>query len=137
MERKFRVRTFSEIKKSLKNANLVDKRTEYYVYLKSGGKLQRTKGKFYLVSIKKKGNMFVLNYRKITQNRYNQIKRRSEIKRSLRNRRQIYKLGRTEISFNELEVGKFVILDGTKKDTAILAKRFGLKNPITKPFSEL
>lgn len=139
MELKFKVRNFSKTKKELEklNARFVDRRKEHYIYLKQGGKLQRRKGNFYFVSIKKKKNMFILDYRKITKREYDKIKRNSEIKRILTNKRQIYKIDRTEISFNELEVGRFVILDGNEKDTSALAKKFGLNNLITKPFSEL
>jgi len=137
MELKFRVTDFSKIKKFMKSAKLVDKRIEHYVYLKDGSKLQKTEEKFYLVSIKKRANMFALNHREITQNQYNKIKRNSEIKRILSNKRQIYKLGRMKISFNQLEVGKFVILDGTRKDSSVLARKLGLKRLVTKPFSDL
>jgi len=139
MELKFRVKDFSSIRREIKKlrAKLIDKRTENYIYLKSGNKLQRTKRKFYFVIIKKRRNFFELKYKQITKNEYNKILKKEKIKKILSNKRQIYKLNSTQLSFNWMKIGNYVILDGKKKGVLNLSKNLRLKNPVTKLFSDL
>ncbi len=135
MELKFSVRDFSGIKKSLKesNAKFLYRRKEKYVYLTNGNKLTSYQGRYFYVTIKKKNGMFLLRKKGVTKGVYQSLLKNT--KRILNNSRYIYKIGLTEISLNEMEVGKFVIIDS--KNPTMLAKRFGLKNQVTKPFSEL
>ena len=136
MELKFRVNNFSRIRKSLKenDARFLCRRKEIYIYLKDGNKLTRYQGKYFYVTIRKKNSMFLLKKRKITKKEHQFLISRG-IKKILNNSRLIYKIGSTEISTNEMEVGKFVILDGGRNIQ--FAKKLGLRNRITKPFSEL
>ena len=138
MELKFRTRDFSKFKKYLKesNAKHIENSIEHYIYLKSGNKLTNIRDKYFFVKITKQNNFFKLRRRKIDRKNYNRIKK-SEAKIILDNKRQIYKYSSTMISLNEMKVGKFVILDGTKQGVLQLAKLLKLKNPVTKPFSEL
>jgi hypothetical protein len=135
MELKFGVKDFSQIRKSLKenNARFLYRRKERYTYLKNGDKLTTYKGKYFYVTIKKKNNMFILKKTSITKNIYQSLL--PNTKRILNNSKSVYKIGLIEISLNEMEVGKFVIIDG--KNPIHLSKALQLKNQITKPFSEL
>lgn len=135
MELKFSVRDFSTIKSQLGNAKLREGLTEKYVYLRSGNKLTKNHHGYFYVTIKKNGKSFLLKKRKIDREEY--VAHLKNIKRVLNNKRIIYNLGKVDISFNEMEVGKFVIINGPVKDGKKLAKFLKLKNIVTKPFSEL
>lgn len=137
MELKFRVRDFNQIRKVIKKlgAKLIDERTEHYVYLKSGNKLQKMKRKYYFVRIRKKGIFFRLAYLKISKHEYDKILKKEIVKRKLNNKREIWKVYSIVVSLNQMEVGKFVILEGNR--SSALAKKLGLKNIVTKPFSDL
>ena len=115
---------------------MVDRRTERYIYLDSG-KLKESKRKYYFVNIRKKNNFFELRYKQIGKDTYNGKLKKSKKKKLIVNNRQNYLLGRVEISLNKMKVGKFVILNGSKKDILSMSKKIKLKNLVNKPFSEL
>ncbi len=139
MELKFKITNFSGIRAALEKSGAAfqGRFTEHYAYLENGKKLTKRNGRHYLVAIGKRGRFFRLKHRKITKGHYAKLLESSIIRKKLTNRRSVYKLGSTKISFNSMEMGNFVILDGREKEIMRLKKLFRLKRTVTKPFSEL
>ncbi len=139
MEMKFRVADFEGVKDYLlqKRAKPVSKHTDHYIYLNSGNKLTYSDGLYFFVVIKKKGKCFLLKKQIISRKAFETLKIKYGVKKTIKNRQEIYNTDKIILSLNTMKIGNFIILDGNKNNITKTAKALGLKNPITKPFSEV